>query len=188
MKRYLWTSTIFIVLGLYGVTLMSCMTKNQLLAEQSYYEAKVKIAAAKTSSPIFRMVPIEAGKPIIITNGTVEVFAQSQNSDANFAQFAHRDFTPSWIPSLLNAAAPLGILYGGSLLIKSMPNSGGNITDSYNTRTTSTSNTATTSTFSNTASGGSVANMGSGQANLITTYSESPVIPPVVVPPVVIVP
>jgi hypothetical protein len=158
--------------------LMSCMTKNQLLAEQSYYEAKVKIAAAKTSSPIFRMVPIEAGKPIVITNGTVEVFAQPQNSDANF--------TPSWIPSLLNAAAPLGILYGGSLLIKSMPNSGGNITDSYNTRTTSTSNTATTSTFSNTASGGSVANMGSGQANLITTFSESPVIPPVVVPPVVI--
>jgi hypothetical protein len=166
----------------------SCMTRYQLEAEKAFYESKVQIAKERQSSPLFELTPIVAGKPIVIENGSLRLFAQPQSSDANFAQYQHREFTPSWIPSLLNAAAPLGILYGGSLLIKSMPNSGGNITDSYNTRTTSTSNTATTSTFSNTASGGSVANMGSGQANLITTYSESPVIPPVVVPPVVIVP
>jgi hypothetical protein len=194
MRRYRLTIiACFIVVAAYGFTLMGCMTKFQSESEKAYYQAKVDIAKERQGQPIFRMTPIVAGQPIVISNGTVEIFAQPQSSDANFAQYQHRDFTPAWIPSLLNAAAPLGILYGGSLLMKSIPNSGGNITGSYNTKTntatTTSTNTATTSTFSNTASGGSVANMGSGQANLITTEAPVVVVPPVTpTVPVVVVP
>jgi hypothetical protein len=172
-RQCLVAGTLFLTLAVVSFFLMGCMTKMQMEAESAYYKARVDIAKERQSQPIFRMTPIEAGQPIIITNGTVEVFAQPQNSDANFAQYQHRDFTPAWIPSLLNAAAPLGILYGGSLLIKAMPNSGGNITNQNSGNTTSTS-----TALSNTVSGSNnAANLGSGSTHWTNTLTtEAPVV------------
>jgi hypothetical protein len=169
MKRYLWISTIFIVLGVYGFTLMGCgMTKNNLLAEQSYYEAMVKMQEKKESQLLFRMSPIIPGQPIVITNGTMEIFAPPQGEyGPRLVQYQQKDYVAPWLnfgTSIASIAAPwIGAAVIATnvassfkdVAVHSQPGNTTNITAGGNAMTggTMTQTTSTATTMSNTVSG-----------------------------------
>ena len=113
MKRNL-LFVLAVVLALGG-----CMTANQLAAEKSYYDAMASMTKAREAQPIFVMEAAVAGKPIILENvASIKVYSAGPAIETVLRQYQHRDFTPTWIPAILNAAAPLAALYGGSLLLK----------------------------------------------------------------------
>jgi nucleoside-specific outer membrane channel protein Tsx len=148
MKRYLWTSIILIVLGLYSLTNIGCMTANQLAAEKMYYESKAAMTNQKNAAPLFQIVAQDKDKPIIMQNvASLTVFAPPSGNDNQWGQYQHRDFTPNWIAPLMNAVAPLGILYGGSLLLKATNSS--TTTSTYNNVTGSSNSTTLGGTISN---------------------------------------
>jgi hypothetical protein len=97
----------------------SCMTANQLASEQSYYEMLSAIATSYQAQPLVRITPAKEGEAMVFNNvKSIEVFSPPPPL-ADFAkQYAHRDFTPSWVPAAFNAVAPLGFLWGSSLLVK----------------------------------------------------------------------
>lgn len=142
MKRYLWISISFFLIAAYGVTLMGCMTANQLAAEKAYYEAKAGMSNRMVSQPIFEMTASDASQPIILQNvSALRVYQlPASGNDNQFGQYQHRDFTPTWVNTTLQAAMPLGILYGGSLLIKAAGNFSSGPT--YNQSVTGKGNTA----------------------------------------------
>jgi hypothetical protein len=99
--------------------LCSCMTANQLEAEKAYYQSMVAMRAQQVNQPIFKMTPARSGEPIVLGNvSSFEIFAPPAQGNMTIPQYAHRDFTPPILSSLVQAAMPLGILYGGSLLLK----------------------------------------------------------------------
>jgi hypothetical protein len=157
---------LFIILCV--LVLSGCMTDNQLKESQAFYEAKVAIAQARQSQLFYRMTPAVPGKPIIIDNANVELFAPPQGNDSNFAQFQHRDFTPSYVNTGLQALMPLSVLYGGSLLLKE----GGHGT-SYNQSVSGTGNKASWA-------GGNV--LDSTSVPTIVTQPAPIIVDPVIVP------
>jgi len=111
MKKLLLIPVLMLCVG--------CMTANQLASEQSYYHMLSAIATAHQAHPLVRITPAKEGEAMVFNNvKSIEVFAPPPPL-ADFArQYAHRDFTPSWVPAALNAVAPLGFLWGSSLLVK----------------------------------------------------------------------
>jgi hypothetical protein len=130
---------------------MGCgMSLNQLNAEKAYYQMLSKQAEEK--QPLIDIKIADPTKPINIER--IIVYAPSTKE--KFAQYQHRDFTPAWVPAALNAAAPFGLLYGGSLIIKEVGKvqSAGTAT-TYN-QNVSGSSTASLRTAGSTAVGGNV--------------------------------
>ncbi len=130
-----------------------CMTANQMASEANYYEMLSAIAASYQAQPLVRIAPAKEGEAMVFNNvKSIEVFAPPPPL-ADFAkQYAHRDFTPSWIPAALNAVAPLGFLWGSSLLVKEVGAMAGSNT--YNQSISGQGNTATIRQAGNTSLSG----------------------------------
>ena len=113
------------------LALMGCMTDRQLQAEKAFYSHVAAVAAAQQAQPIFKLTPAKPGDPILIENlGAIEVFNPPASITDYAKQYQHRDFTPAWVPAAFNAVAPLGFLYGSSLLVREVGKVAG--TTSYN--------------------------------------------------------
>jgi len=169
------------------LALTGCMTQRQYDAEKAFYDHLTAVAALQQAQPIFRMTPEKAGEPIVISNvKSFEVF----NPPAPLADFArqyqHRDFTPAWVPAAFNAIAPLGFLWGSSMLVKEVGKVAG--TTSYN-QNVSGQSTATMRVQGGTTgivngTGNTV--MGTQDNTATPTVVEQP--PPVVLEPFVVEP
>ncbi len=113
------------------LALTGCMTQRQYDAEKAFYEHLTAVAALQQAQPIFRMTPEKAGEPIVISNvKAFEVFNPPPPLGDFAKQYQHRDFTPAWVPAAFNAVAPLGFLWGSSMLVKEVGKVAG--TTSYN--------------------------------------------------------
>lgn len=111
MKRLLLIPLVFL--------LASCMTQYQKESEANYYTMLSKIATAYQAQPVFRITPAVEGKAMVFDNvRSIEVFSPPPPLGDFARQYQHRDFTPGWVNTALQAAMPLGILYGGSLLLR----------------------------------------------------------------------
>jgi hypothetical protein len=99
MRRYL-SGIGCLLIAVYGVTLLGCgPSKNQLLAEQSFYAAKIAVSKQAASQPIFEMVAGDNTKPIILQNvSALRVFqlpASSGNDGLN--QYIQKDYSAPWL-------------------------------------------------------------------------------------------
>jgi hypothetical protein len=157
-----------------------------LKAEQSYYEAIVKMQEQKASQPLFQLVASDKDKPIIMQNvQSFTVFAPPQGENGpRLNQYVQKDYVQPWL-NVLGSFAPWLGAWGIAKAVADIPRTNSTVnTNSGNTATTTTS-TATTSAYTNTTSGGSVSNMGSGSATLnnISTVEAPVVITPAVITP-----
>lgn len=117
MKGGVKMKKIFCIIAILALT--GCMTQRQYDAEKAYYEHLTAVAALQQAQPIFRMTPETAGEPIVISNvKSFEVFNPPPPLGDFARQYQHRDFTPAWVPAAFNAIAPLGFLWGSSMLVK----------------------------------------------------------------------
>lgn len=164
-----------------ALVLTGCMTANQLEAEKAYYEHLTELAAAQQSKPIFKLIATDATKPIILENvAALEVFAQPQPNE--FArQYQHRDFTPAWVPPILQGATTVGLVYGMGWGFKKVLDSGNGAT--YNQNVTGTGNTATIRQAGNTTLSGGIA----GNSNMVGGMIDNTSTPTVMEPSVHIV-
>lgn len=144
------------------ISLMGCMTANQMASEQNYYSMLSAIATSYQAQPLVRITPAKEGEAMVFNNiKSIEVFSPPPPISDFAKQYAHRDFTPSWVPAVLNAVAPLAYLYGGSLLIKEATAHSG--TTNYTQSISGTGNTATIRQAGNTSLAGGL----TGNANQI---------------------
>ena len=124
------------------LALTGCMTQRQLESEKAYYEHLTAVAALQQAQPIFRMTPEKAGEPIVISNvKSFEVFNPPPPLGDFAKQYAHRDFTPAWVPPVISAVSTVGMIYGVGYSIKKALDSGNGAT--YYQNVTGTGNTAT---------------------------------------------
>jgi len=99
MKRLAWLLLLFPLLT-------SCMTKNQLLAEQAFYDAKVAMNKAVQAQPIFEMLAADLKQPIVLMNvAAIRVFQTPSNSGDTLHQYVQRDYAQPWL-NLLGAGLP----------------------------------------------------------------------------------
>lgn len=123
---------------------------------------------------------------------SIEVFSPPPPISEFAKQYAHRDFTPAWVPSVLNAITPLAYLYGGSLLIKEATANAG--TMNYTQTVSGTSNTATIRQAGNTSLTGGITGNSNQIGGMIDNTSTPTVVlqpDPVIVtqpPPVIVTP
>jgi len=198
MKRFL---LIIMCIAMAILSLTGCMSKNQLLAEQSFYAAKVALAKQQSSQPIFEMVAANAKDPIILQNvSAIRVFqAPSSGGNDGLQQYIQKDYASAWVNAFLQMvgiAAP----WAGAAIITSnvagafkdvamQPHSITNTNVSASGSSQAMSGgmmTNTTTSYANTVSGtGNVANIG-GTVNQATATPTVVVVeqpPPVIVPP-----
>ena len=187
MKRYLWTSVICFLTTAYFISMLGCMTKNQLLAEQSYYDARVKLSEKRAAQPLFEMVAQNSAEPIILQNvAAIRVFQPLANGDKEFQQYSQRDYAAPWL-NLIGTTLSVGLPWFGAYkmveAVAGIPKA--DIFTVQNTNSGNTTTSTTTSTFTNSATGGSVANMGGGSASLsnVSTVEAPVVVTPVFYPP-----
>jgi hypothetical protein len=86
-------------------------TKNQLLAEQSYYAAKIALSKQVTSQPIFEMTAGDPKQPIVLQNVAALRVFQLPASAGNdgFNQYVQKDYAAPWlnlIGTTLSVVAP----------------------------------------------------------------------------------
>ena len=146
-----------------ALVLSGCMTANMLEAERSYYQAAVKLQAAKAAQPLFELTPAKAGEPITLGNvGSFKVYAPVAGSNKKLKQFTHVDYVGPWL-RVVSAALPWIGVWG---VAHEMGKAAGDTITTYNQSVSGTGNTATTRT-SSIATG----NMGDG--NSLTGMSET---------------
>jgi len=176
MKKILY---LFLILPL----LCSCMTGNQLKAEQSYYEAMVAMQKQQGVNPLVQIIPQDKDKPIIMQNvASFTVFAPpAPQYGPLLPQYQQKDYVQPWL-NLIGTAVPWfgawGIAKATGDAISSIPhvnsttlNAGGNAMTGGTMTTTATS---TTTNLTNTVSGtGNVANIG-GTVNQSTAPPSYP--------------
>lgn len=153
MKKYLWISSCFLIAA---VTLMGCgPSKNQLLAEQSFYAAKAAQTKATGSQPIFRMTAGDPTQPIILQNvSALEVFQLPANGgNDDFRQYQHIDYAAKWVNLLgttVSVAAPWLGVWGVVHEVAGMAGTGGT---TYNQSVTGKGNSAQLRTVGNVTTG-----------------------------------
>lgn len=170
-----------ILIGIVVLSLAGCMTANQLEAEKAYYEHLTAISAAQQARPLFKMIATDATKPIIMENvAALEVYAPpALNEYAR--QYQHRDFTPAWVPPILQGATTVGLVYGLGWGFKKVLDSGNGAT--YNQNVTGTGNTATIRQAGNTSLSGGI----TGNSNMVGGMIDNTSPPTVMEPSVYIV-
>jgi hypothetical protein len=131
MKRLL---IVILVLALTG-----CMTANMLDAEKSYYQAIVKLQAAKAAQPLFELTPAKEGEPIVLGNvGSFKVFAPVYGSDKEIKQYVQQDYVGPWL-RVVSAALPWIGAWG---IAHEVAKSAGDTITSYNQSVSGSNNTA----------------------------------------------
>lgn len=81
--------------------LSSCMTKNMLEAERSFYQAMVLMQTSRGVTPIVRL---EVGDPLLPINlKSIEVFAPP--GETKLTQYQQRDYVQPWL-NIFGAAVP----------------------------------------------------------------------------------
>jgi hypothetical protein len=191
MRKLLWLLLL--------IPLTGCMTGNQLKAEQSYYEAMVKMQEQRAAQPLFQLIASDKDKPIIMENvASLTVFAPPQGENGpRLTQYVQKDYVAPWLSTftqVLGIAAPW---VGAAVIANSVasnfkdvavhnqPGNTTNITAGGNAMTggTMTQSTSTSTVMSNTVSGSR------NTANLTGTATQSTTNPPLIVtqPPPVIV-
>jgi hypothetical protein len=145
-----------------ALVLSGCMTANMLEAERSYYQAAVKLQAAKAAQPLFELTPAKAGEPITLGNvGSFKVYAPVAGSDKELKQFTHVDYVGPWL-RVVSAALPWIGVWG---VAHEMGKAAGDTISNYNQTVSGTGNSATVKT-----SAMSTGAMGDG--NSLTGMSE----------------
>ena len=182
MKRFL---LIIMCIAMAILSLTGCMSKNQLLAEQSFYAAKVALAKQQSSQPIFEMVAANAKDPIILQNvSAIRVFqAPSSGGNDGLQQYIQKDYASAGAAIITSNVA--GAFKDVAMQPHSITNT--NVSASGSSQAMSGGMmTNTTTSYANTVSGtGNVANIG-GTVNQATATPTVVVVeqpPPVIVPP-----
>jgi hypothetical protein len=192
------------------LSLTGCMTKNQLLAEQSFYASKVALAKQQSSQPIFEMVAANAKDPIILQNvSAIRVFqAPSSGGNDGLQQYIQKDYASTWVNAFLQMVGIAAPWAGAAIITSNVASAFKDVAMQPKSVTTTNTNTNvsasgssqamsggvmtnTTTSYANTVSGtGNVANIGGtvNQATATPTVVTQP--PPVIVtqPPPIIVP
>ena len=162
--------------------LCSCMTKNQLLAEQSYYNAMTRMQSHREAQPLVQLIAQDKDKPMVLQNVaslTVAAPPQGENGPRP-TQYRHENMATPWL-NVLGAALPWFGAWGMVKAVADIPRAGP-VTTTTNTNSGNTS-AATSTALSNTVTGtGNATNLGSGSANWSQVITEAPV---VVIPPVI---
>lgn len=149
MKRYLWISISCFLIAAYGVTLMGCgPSKNQLAAEQSFYNAKIAMSNRMASQPIFEMTAGDPTQPIVLQNVSALRVYQLPSSGGNddLRQYQHIDYAAKWvnlIGTTVSVAAPWLGVWG---VVHEVAGIAGNSGATYN-QTVSGSSTASIKTM-----------------------------------------
>jgi hypothetical protein len=145
-----------------ALVLTGCMTANMLEAERSYYQAIVKLQAAKAAQPLFELTPAKEGEPIVLGNvGSFKVYAPVAGSDKEMRQYTQTDYVGPWL-RVVSAALPWIGAWG---VAHEMGKAAGDTITSYNQSVSGTGNSATVKT-----SAMSTGAMGDG--NSLTGMSE----------------
>lgn len=144
MKK-LWISIICFLIAAYGISLMGCgPSKNQLMAEQSFYDAKVAMSNRMSSQPIFEMTAGDPTQPIVLQNVSALRVFQLPVSGGNddFRQYQHVDYAAKWVSLIgttVSVAAPWLGVWGVVHEVAGMATTSG---PTYNQSVTGKGNTA----------------------------------------------
>ena len=131
MKRLL---IVILVLALTG-----CMTANMLEAERSYYQAIVKLQAAKAAQPLFELTPAKEGEPIVLGNvGSFKIYAPVTGNNHELKQYTQTDYVGPWL-RVVSAALPWIGAWG---IAHEVAKSAGDTITSYNQSVSGANNTA----------------------------------------------
>lgn len=169
------------------LALTGCMTQRQLESEKAFYEHLTSVAALQQAQPIFRMTPEKAGEPIVISNvKSFEVFSPPPPLGDFAKQYQHRDFTPAWVPAAFNAVAPLGFLWGSSMLVKEVGKVAGTTSYNQNVSGQSTATMRVQGGTTGVVNGTGNTVMGTQDNTSTPTVVEQP--PPIVLEPFVVEP
>jgi hypothetical protein len=182
------------------IPLTGCMTKNQLQAEKSYYEAMTKMQEQRAAQPLFQLIAADKDKPIIMQNvASFTVFAPPQSEDGpRLQQYVQKDYAAPWLNMFTQTLGMAAPWIGAAVIANSVAtnfkdvathnqpaNNTTNITAGGNAMTggTMTQSTSTSTVMSNTVSGTR------NTATLSGTTTQSTTNPPLIVtqPPPVIV-
>jgi hypothetical protein len=191
MRKLLWLLLL--------IPLTGCMTGNQLKAEQSYYEAMVKMQEQRAAQPLFQLIAADKDKPIIMQNvASFTVFAPPQGENGpRLQQYTQTNYALPWINLFTQTVGIAAPWVGAAVIatnvassfkdvaVHTQPGNTTNITAGGNAMTggTMTQSTSTSTVMSNTVSGSR------NTANLTGTATQSTTNPPLIVtqPPPVIV-
>jgi hypothetical protein len=122
-----------------ALVLSGCMTANMLEAERSYYQAIVKLQAAKAAQPLFELTPAKAGEPITLGNvGSFKVYAPVYGSDKEIKQYTQTDYVGPWL-RVVSAALPWIGAWG---IAHEVAKSAGDTITSYNQSVSGSNNAA----------------------------------------------
>ena len=158
MRRYLWTSVICVIIGLYAMSMIGCMTKTKLAAEKAYYEAAVQMQRQQGANPLVKIIPAEKDKPIVMHNvASFTVFAPPLPTNGPLLpQYVHRDYAAPWL-NVLGMAVPWFGAWGIVKAVADIPH----VNSSTVTTTNTNSLNSTPTTYSNVVSGsGNMASVG----------------------------
>jgi hypothetical protein len=122
-----------------ALVLTGCMTANMLEAERSYYQAIVKLQAAKAAQPLFELTPAKEGEPIVLGNvGSFKVYAPVAGSDKEMRQYTQTDYVGPWL-RVVSAALPWIGAWG---IAHEVAKSAGDTITSYNQSVSGSNNAA----------------------------------------------
>jgi hypothetical protein len=195
--------------------LTSCMTGNQLKAEQSYYEAMVSMQKQQAAQPLVQFIASDKDKPMVFQNvASFTVFAPPQSENGpRLQQYVQKDYVAPWLSTFTQIVGMAAPWVGAAVIasnvasnfkdVHTQPGNTTNITAGGNAMTggTMSQDTSTATNLTNTVSGRN--NTGTLNATVNQTTSTPPVVveqpapvivtqpPPIVVtqpPPVVVNP
>jgi hypothetical protein len=168
-KDYLVAAILFISLAVIILFTSGCMTRTQLEAEQSYYQAMVSMQKQQAAQPLFQLIASDKDKPMILQNvASFTVFAPPQGENGpRLQQYTQTNYALPWINLFTQTVGIAAPWVGAAVIatnvassfkdvaVHSQPGNTTNITAGGNAMTggTMTQTTSTATTMSNTVSG-----------------------------------
>ena len=102
------------------IPLVACgPTKNALIAEQSYYQAKVDMARKASAMPLMEILAGDKEKPMVFYNvASIRVYQPPQGGMSDgLTQYQQRDYSTPWIQAFLQSLGILAPWAGAAVIV-----------------------------------------------------------------------